>query len=75
VSQQVRFFQPAAAGERFALDAFDGQIGKRITFNAGDGNIRWQVGWAVLVAAEIPEGGAGVWLTVDVDLDEPVAGL
>lgn len=58
----ITVWHPAAEGERFAPDAFAGQIGQETAYRAADGT----ASLARVVAAEVVDGGAGVNLTIDV---------
>lgn len=59
---RFRFMHRAEEFERFALNAFDGAIGKPFTLNHL-GKTKHQ---GTLVAAEVAEDGRSVELTVDV---------
>lgn len=63
------FHQPAGPGERFAPNAWDGNIGKEVPMRLPSGETRP----ARLVAAKVVDNGRGVDLTVEL-LDDPERG-
>ncbi|MFE2600119.1 hypothetical protein ACFXCZ_27130 [Streptomyces sp. NPDC059396] len=66
---RLKFNQPAPDGERFARDAFEGQIGKEIPVNMPGGPRSGRI-----VAAKTANDGQSVELTLDVAMQIPPFG-
>lgn len=62
--RRIEFVQPAGPDERFAADAFDGQVGKVIPFNI-EGSPGGHVN-ARVAAAKVSSDGRSVRLTLEV---------
>lgn len=60
---RIEILRQARLNERFAANAFDGQIGKTIPLGAGIGAA---VLAGVLVAAQVVDAGTAVRLTIDI---------
>jgi hypothetical protein len=59
---RISFWHSAEEHERFALNAWDSQIGKQVPLK-GPG--REDLGLCMLVAAKVAEDGTGVTLTIE----------
>ncbi len=61
---RLKATDPAPAGHKFGKHAFVRMVGRRIPFTAADGTETT----AVVVGAEVEDGGDRVYLDLDVDL-------
>lgn len=70
MSQRFTAIYHADPGERYAANAFDGQIGREVSINLGGGDQTP----AILAKAAVAVDGRSVELTFEVDdLPEPIA--
>lgn len=63
MTQRLSYTQSSAPGERFAPDAFDGQIGKVVPMNIEGRPVE---GGCTVVGASVADDGRSVQLTLEV---------